>query len=78
MSDIFCAGATLERVRTYHAELTGIRRDIHAHPELGLETHRTADIAAVMRRGRLGCAPTWTPCRSTSGRVPLTKAVRRV
>jgi amidohydrolase len=46
MSDIFCASATLERVRTYHAELTGIRRDIHAHPELGLETHRTADIVA--------------------------------
>jgi amidohydrolase len=40
------AGATLERVRTYHAELTAIRRDIHAHPELGLETHRTADVVA--------------------------------
>lgn len=40
------ADATLERVRGYHAELTGIRRDIHAHPELGLDTHRTADIVA--------------------------------
>jgi hippurate hydrolase len=38
--------ATLDRIRGYHAELTGIRRDIHAHPELGLETHRTADIVA--------------------------------
>jgi hippurate hydrolase len=46
MSETFGASATLERVRTYHAELTGIRRDIHAHPELGLETHRTADIVA--------------------------------
>jgi amidohydrolase len=46
MSDSLGASATLERVRTYHAELTGIRRDIHAHPELGLETHRTADIVA--------------------------------
>ncbi len=40
------ADATLEKVRSYHAELTGIRRDIHAHPELGLETHRTAGIVA--------------------------------
>ena len=40
------ADATLETIRGYHAELTGIRRDIHANPELGLETHRTADIVA--------------------------------
>lgn len=40
------ADATLDKVRGYHAELTGIRRDIHAHPELGLETHRTAGIVA--------------------------------
>jgi amidohydrolase len=36
----------LDRVRTYHAELTNIRRDIHANPELGLEEHRTADLVA--------------------------------
>jgi hippurate hydrolase len=35
-----------ERLRTYHAELTGIRRDLHANPELGLDTHRTADVVA--------------------------------
>src|SRR5262245_56571872 len=40
------ADATLERVRTYHSELTRIRRDLHAHPELGLNTHRTADVVA--------------------------------
>jgi len=40
------AGAALERVRSYQPELVGIRRDIHAHPELGLETHRTADVVA--------------------------------
>lgn len=40
------ATSTLEKVRGYHAELTDIRRDIHANPELGLETHRTADIVA--------------------------------
>ena len=37
---------TLDHVRTYHAELTGIRRDLHANPELGLDTPRTADLVA--------------------------------
>ena len=37
-----------ERLRTYHAELTGIRRDLHANPELGLDTHRTADVVAEL------------------------------
>jgi hippurate hydrolase len=46
MSQTTSADATLERVRVYQADLTAIRRDIHAHPELGLETHRTADIVA--------------------------------
>ena len=36
----------LDQIRRYHAELTDIRQDIHAHPELGLEEHRTADIVA--------------------------------
>jgi len=40
------AKATLERIRTYQDALVAVRRDIHAHPELGLETHRTADIVA--------------------------------
>jgi metal-dependent amidase/aminoacylase/carboxypeptidase family protein len=30
----------------HHAEFTAIRRDIHAHPELGLEEHRTAQLVA--------------------------------
>ena len=38
--------SALDAVRRYHPELTAIRRDIHAHPELGLEEHRTADIVA--------------------------------
>ncbi len=46
MSETRAAKATLEQVRAYHADLTGIRRDIHAHPELGLRTHRTADVVA--------------------------------
>ncbi len=36
----------IEQIRRYHAELTDIRRDIHANPELGLEEHRTADLVA--------------------------------
>ncbi len=38
--------AVLEHVRRYQDELTDIRRDIHANPELGLEEHRTAEIVA--------------------------------
>jgi len=36
----------LERARSYQKELVGIRHDIHAHPELGLEEVRTADLVA--------------------------------
>jgi hippurate hydrolase len=36
----------IDAIRRYHAELTMIRRDIHANPELGLEEHRTADLVA--------------------------------
>src|SRR6476646_8645946 len=48
MPEISTASAALERVRTYQKDLTDIRRDIHANPELGLETHRTADIVAKL------------------------------
>src|SRR3954447_3581034 len=40
----------IERVRDYHSELTAIRRDIHAHPELGLEEVRTAALVAAKLR----------------------------
>lgn len=36
----------LESIRGWHDELTAIRRDLHAHPELGFEEHRTSDIVA--------------------------------
>ena len=36
----------LDRARRYHDELTEFRRDIHAHPKLGLEEHRTAERVA--------------------------------
>ena len=36
-----------EQIRAYHDELTAIRRDIHAHPELGFEETRTSDLVAA-------------------------------
>jgi len=36
----------LERIGTFHRELTEWRRDIHAHPELGFKEQRTADLVA--------------------------------
>jgi hippurate hydrolase len=36
------AASAIARIRTIHAELREIRRDLHAHPELGFEEHRTS------------------------------------
>jgi amidohydrolase len=36
----------IDRARRYQDELTAIRRDIHAHPELGLEEYLTSDLVA--------------------------------
>jgi hippurate hydrolase len=36
----------LEMLRLFHAELTHIRRDIHAHPELAFEEKRTSQLVA--------------------------------
>ena len=38
--------SALDKARAYHPELTAIRRDIHAHPELGMEEFRTAELVA--------------------------------
>jgi hippurate hydrolase len=37
----------IDTIRGFHDELTAIRRDLHANPELGLEEHRTAGIVAA-------------------------------
>ena len=37
---------TIDRIRTYADELTALRRDLHAHPEIGFEEVRTSGIVA--------------------------------
>jgi len=36
----------VERIRGYHAELQGLRRDLHAHPELAFSESRTSTLVA--------------------------------
>ena len=36
----------IDRIKTYADELTALRRDLHAHPELGFEEVRTSGIVA--------------------------------
>jgi len=38
--------STIDHIRRNHDELAAIRHDIHAHPELGLEERRTAELVA--------------------------------
>ncbi len=44
----------IDRIKSYHAELTATRRDLHAHPEIGFTEHRTAEIVAKQLEA-LGC-----------------------
>ena len=37
---------TIDRIQAYADELTAIRRDLHAHPEIGFEDTRTSGIVA--------------------------------
>lgn len=44
----------IEHIGTYSDELTALRRDLHAHPELGFEETRTAGIVAKLLE-QFGC-----------------------
>ncbi len=44
------SAALIDQIRIHHPELTAIRRDIHAHPEMGLEEVRTAALVAAKLR----------------------------
>ncbi len=46
-----------DRITEFHADMTAWRRDIHAHPELGFEENRTADLVAE-KLGEFGCEVT--------------------
>src|SRR5512143_257773 len=43
----------VEHIERWHAELTALRRDLHMHPELGFDEHRTAKVVAE-QLGALG------------------------
>ncbi len=45
---------SIDRIVEWHSDLTEIRRDIHAHPELGFEENRTSDIVAE-KLAEYGC-----------------------
>ncbi|MGI4792791.1 MAG: amidohydrolase, partial [Janthinobacterium lividum] len=69
------------RLRELHPELTVIRRDIHAHPEMGLEEKRTAALVAACLRewgldvaegvGRTGVVGTLRGRRPGQGAIGL-------
>jgi hippurate hydrolase len=40
--------SALDAIRAYHPDLTAIRRDFHANPELGMQEHRTAARVAEL------------------------------
>jgi len=42
---------TIDRIDGYAEELTAIRRDLHAHPEVGFEEVRTSGIVAEKLKG---------------------------
>jgi len=69
----------VEYIRAFHNELADIRRDIHAHPELGFDEQRTSDLVAAklqswgieVRRGiaKTGLVGVVKGRKSTSGRA---------
>jgi hippurate hydrolase len=66
----------VNRIADFAAELTEWRRDIHAHPELGLEEHRTSELVAAklaswgieVTRGLAGTGVVGTLRNGSSGR----------
>src|SRR5436190_7983728 len=41
----------IERIKGYHGELTAVRRDLHAHPELAFTEERTSTLVAQKLAG---------------------------
>jgi hypothetical protein len=56
-------------INLLHSEMTAWRQDLHAHPELGFEEHRTNNVnfglvAPLCQRGRYGA---WASPDASSG-----------
>jgi hippurate hydrolase len=47
----------IEQIGRFHNDMTAWRHDIHAHPELGFEEHRTSDFVAA-QLADFGCEVT--------------------
>ena len=68
----------VEHIRSFHSELTNIRRDLHQHPELGFEEVYTSDVVAreltqlgipfERGMGKTGIVATITGTRTDSGK----------
>ena len=54
-------------INLLHGEMTAWRQDLHAHPELGFEEHRTSEFVAG-KLAEFGCEVLGTV--STAGGVP--------
>ena len=50
MLNVLNSGSLFSRLSALHPELTAFRRDLHAHPELGFEEHRTSQRVAEALR----------------------------
>src|SRR4051794_6407790 len=71
--------SAIDAIRARHPELVAFRRDLHAHPELGFEEHRTAArIAEALAVpgiechggiGRTGLVALVRGCRDDRGRA---------
>ena len=48
------SGRAFAHIARFHPEITAFRRDLHAHPELGFEERRTADLVAK-KLAEFGC-----------------------
>jgi hippurate hydrolase len=67
----------INRIADFAAEMTEWRHDLHAHPELGLQEHRTSDVVAgklrewgiEVTRGLAGTGLVGTLCAGTSARA---------
>jgi len=73
--------AIIDRIQAFAPELTSIRRDIHAHPELAFNEQRTSDLVAARLEAwgvevHRGIAGTGIVGRLTKGKSPRTIGLR--